>query len=105
MFISSAAAGRTNYVRIRMADTESPHGENPFDEWLKHAKAKEEDLLEALSDFWPIDEGMLLPILQALEQKGMSMTLDALKGRLQDLVAAGLVKEEKGLFGNVYRIE
>ncbi len=105
VFISSAAAGRTNYVRIRMADTKSPHGENPFDEWLKHAKAKEEDLLEALSDFWPIDEGMLLPILQALEQKGMSMTLDTLKGRLQDLVTAGLVKEEKGLFGNVYRIE
>ncbi|WBW50522.1 ATP-binding protein [Peptoniphilus equinus] len=105
VFISSSKMGRTAYVRIRMADTKSPHKENPFDELDTIRHATHQTFYEDIKAYLPISPGAGggLAVLQELEKDGIRLTLDQLVLKLDGLVDAGLVElEENPIFGKVY---
>lgn len=103
VFVSSAELGRTQYVRIRKADTTSPHKENPFDE-LKTMRSKlREDEFKIVEDYLPIEETNLMMTAKNISaSKGYDVSVEDLKGILERLEESGLVVREKGFLGDKY---
>lgn len=103
-FVSSAIFGRTIPVRIRLAETASPHGEDPFDELQQEVAREGEDLLAALqaagfSRLGPADLG---EALRRLERAGLRLSLADLEARLAALAAEGRVRCLRSPFGDQY---
>jgi hypothetical protein len=100
-FISSAIIGRTIPVRIRAAKTRSPHTVNPFDELVDKRNAEEEKLLKLIKDKLPITELNIFDVVKEIENETESrITLDVefLKNRLEELVSQGKLKKKKTAF-------
>ena len=107
VFISSAKVGRTSYVRIRAAHTQTPHKENPFDE-LNTIKSKEnEDFLGYIRDFMPISTSVdSLEIIQSIyERYSVNYTIDQFNLKLEELKKSGLIKVEETFLGPQYRLK
>lgn len=103
-FISSAIYGRTIPVRIRMAETASPHGENPFDELRQEVEQGDEELLAALLPFLPVKPSDKAVILQRLAKAGRKMTLAELEAGLEGLVLSGRLRKKADFFGDEYEL-
>ncbi|WP_311564620.1 ATP-binding protein [Peptoniphilus duerdenii] len=103
VFVSSAELGRTQYVRIRKADTTSPHKENPFDELKTMRNKLREDEFKIVEDYLPIEETNLMMTAKNISaSKGYDVSVEDLKGILERLEASGLVVREKGFLGDKY---
>ena len=103
VFVSSAELGRTQYVRIRKADTTSPHKENPFDELKTMRNKLREDEFKIVEDYLPIEETNLMMTAKNISaSKGYDVSVEDLKGILERLEESGLVVREKGLLGDKY---
>lgn len=103
VFISSSKLGRTSYVRIRYADTESPHKENPFDE-LKELKSKEyENFYQSIKSMLPIATSVSsIEVIKSLKENGIEISIDQLKLKLEELAEAGYLKVDKSFLGSQY---
>lgn len=103
VFISSSKMGRTSYVRIRYADTESPHKDNPFDE-LEELKAKDfENFYENIKNMLPISTSVnSIAVIKELKEKGIDLTFEKLKLKLDELVIAGYLKVDNSFLGTQY---
>lgn len=103
VFISSSKLGRTSYVRIRYADTETPHKENPFDE-LEILKDKEQkEFYENIIEYLPLQFSInALDVISGLKSKGINLTFDQLKLKLNELVSNGYIKIENDFLGERY---
>lgn len=103
VFVSSAELGRTQYVRIRKADTTSPHKENPFDELKTMRNKLREDEFKIVEDYLPIEETNLMMTAKNISaSKGYDVSVEDLKGILERLEESGLIVREKGFLGDKY---
>ncbi len=103
VFVSSAELGRTQYVRIRKADTTSPHKENPFDELKTMRNKLREDEFKIVEEYLPIEETNLMMTAKNISaSKGYDVSVEDLKGILERLEESGLVVREKGFLGDKY---
>lgn len=103
VFVSSAELGRTQYVRIRKADTTSPHKENPFDELKSMRNKIREDEFKIVEDYLPIEETNLMMTAKNISaSKGFDVSVENLKEILERLVDSDLVVKEKGFLGDKY---
>lgn len=103
VFVSSAELGRTQYVRIRKADTTSPHKENPFDELKSMRNKIREDEFKIVEDYLPIEETNLMMTAKNISaSNGFDVSVEDLKEILERLVDSELVVKEKGFLGDKY---
>ncbi|MFV8829716.1 ATP-binding protein [Alkalihalobacterium sp. APHAB7] len=103
VFVSSAIFGRTLAVRIRLADTTSPHVLNPFDE-LKVMNDQEDDgVLEVIQSLLPLSETALIRHTDEINQAlGKSWDVAQLKRELEQLAIKGKLKKVKNPFATIY---
>lgn len=103
VFVSSSKLGRTSYVRIRYADTESPHKENPFDELQTLREKDNEEFYEKIREVLPIATSVgSIEVLRHLKNKGTDLTVEQLKLKLDELVRSGYLKVESSFLGEQY---
>lgn len=101
VFISSSQMGRTTYGRIRAAQSESPHTENPFDELFDLRKDDLQDFFHEIEEYLPLDMATgMLPLAQKLESKtGKNTTVSMLEGKLEQLAQEGYLEFETTFLG------
>ena len=94
VFISSASMGRTIYGRIRAANTESPHTENPFDELKKMAQEGRDDFFQLISDKLPVMDSDLISLAQEIEREsGQTISVDSLSMKLEEMYSEGYINK------------
>ena len=98
-FVSSAVFGRTLPVRIRMANTASPHTENPFDELSQQMNQADDEFLAQVRDQLPLRDNEVLLLVQTLGKRGVSLSVEEATRRLEALVAAGHLAFAASKFG------
>lgn len=104
VFISSSQKGRTSYVRIRAAHTRSPHKENPFDELLAYKNKDNEEFLEIIKEFFPINISLnSLDIIKEISAKySINYTMEQFKLKLEKLYKDNLIDVEPTFLGEQY---
>ncbi|NLM05854.1 MAG: ATP-binding protein [Tissierellia bacterium] len=98
VFVSSSSIGRTSFVRIRAADTETPFSENPFDELKKNLVSENDELYGLIKPHLPINETNLLEVLKRLESDGKKIEMKELELGLAQLVNSKHIELEDNLF-------
>jgi DNA helicase HerA-like ATPase len=101
-YISSAIFGRTIPVRIRMAKTTSPHGENPFDELQTTVAHQGDDWFELLAPRLPLSPTTLHMTVQDLARGGRKVDVREVVKALERLAAEGRIKRVRTPFGDQY---
>ncbi|VYT89892.1 DUF87 domain-containing protein [Peptoniphilus gorbachii] len=106
VFISSAKKGRTSFVRIRAANTVSPHTENPFDELEGHENEEFEKFFMDIKDLLPIDASNLNTVLINYNKKsGENFSYDELKNKLDKLCQRDFIEKEDNFLTVMYKIK
>ncbi len=106
VFISSAKKGRTSFVRIRAANTVSPHTENPFDELEDHENEEYEKFFMDIKDLLPIDASNLSQVLMNYNKKtGENLSYDDLKNKLDELCQRDFIEKEDNFLTEMYKIK
>ncbi|MFR2892364.1 ATP-binding protein [Peptoniphilus grossensis] len=106
VFISSAKKGRTSFVRIRAANTVSPHTENPFDELEGHENEEYEKFFMDIKDLLPIDASNLSVVLMNYNKKsGENLSYDDLKNKLDELCQRDFIEKEDNFLTEMYKIK
>lgn len=106
VFISSAKKGRTSFVRIRAANTLSPHTENPFDELEGHENEEYEKFFIDIKDLLPIDASNLSQVLMNYNKKsGENLSYDDLKNKLDELCQRDFIEKEDNFLTEMYKIK
>ena len=106
VFISSAKKGRTSFVRIRAANTVSPHTENPFDELEGHENEEFEKFFIDIKDLLPIDASNLNTVLINYNKKsGENLSYDDLKNKLDELCQRDFIEKEDNFLTVMYKIK
>lgn len=106
VFISSAKKGRTSFVRIRAANTVSPHTENPFDELEDHENEEFEKFFMDIKDLLPIDASNLSQVLINYNKKsGENLSYDDLKNKLDELCQRDFIEKEDNFLTEMYKIK
>lgn len=106
VFISSAKKGRTSFVRIRAANTVSPHTENPFDELEGHENEEFEKFFMDIKDLLPIDASNLNTVLINYNKKsGENFSYDDLKNNLEELCQRDFIEKEDNFLTVMYKIK
>ena len=106
VFISSAKKGRTSFVRIRAANTVSPHTENPFDELRSHDEEVYEKFFLNIKDLLPIDTSKLNGALMNYNKKsGENLSYDEFKNNLDKLCEIELIEKETNFLTEMYKIK
>ncbi|MDE5416008.1 ATP-binding protein [Alkalihalobacterium chitinilyticum] len=103
VFVSSAIFGRTLAIRIRLADTTSPHVLNPFDELKEMSHQEDEGVLEVIQSLLPLSETALIRHTDEINQTlGKSWDVAQLKRELEQLAEKGKLKKVKNPFATIY---
>lgn len=106
VFISSAKKGRTSFVRIRAANTVSPHTENPFDELTAHDNEVYEKFFLDIKDLLPIDTSNLNGALMNYNKKsGENLSYDEFKNKLDKLCEIEMIEKETNFLTEMYKIK
>jgi DNA helicase HerA-like ATPase len=105
-FVSSAAFGRTVFIRIRCAYTRSPHLANPFDELRRFAREREDRVLEILMKSLPMfDTDLTTSVAQINRECGLNWDVSRLKSELDRLAGAGRLKKYETPFATRYDVK
>lgn len=105
VFISSSEKGRTSYVRMRAANTVSPHTLNPFDELEAIISSKLDEFLEDIKDSLPLGTTNLLNTIKEINlQKSKSYSYDEFLGNLEELCKKGKIQKSDDFLGQSYRL-
>lgn len=102
VFFSSATIGRTLFVRIRQAHSYQPKSENPFDELREYRMKTSSKIVDVLKEFSPINETDYMRVLEALEDRGMDYSIEAIKSELNRFCDEGLFEMTETAFGRRY---
>ncbi|OLR64327.1 ATP-binding protein [Peptoniphilus porci] len=106
VFISSAKKGRTSFVRIRAANTVSPHTENPFDELESYENETFEKFFNDIKDLLPIDAISLnIALVNYNKKSGENLSYDEFKNRLDELYKRDFIKKEDNFLTEMYLIK
>lgn len=104
VFISSSKKGRTSFVRIRAANTVSPHTENPFDELTSHDDEQYEDFYLKVKEFLPIDTSNINASLINYNTKtGDNLSYDDMKNNLEELAKREFIEKEDNFLTEIYK--
>lgn len=102
-FISSAAYGRTLFIRIRSAYTQSPHLLNPFDELRELRESKSKELVDLLTAKMPFFDTDLVMVLTDINRDlGKNWDVVQLKEELQSLGRSMQIKIKETPFATRY---
>lgn len=102
-FVSSAILGRTVFVRIRAAYTESPHVENPFDELIQIENSRKEQFLQVIDDLFPIFDTDLMKAVRKIQREAdLDWDVPRLKEELERLAQDGLIRKRVTPFAVQY---
>src|SRR5699024_4669225 len=103
VFLSESALGRTMYVRIRAAHTNTPHKENPFEELLYKKNQDIEIFYDIVEKYLPVSEDDLYNTCKEIQEDiGKIYSVSDLKTILESLYDENLIEKEEGLFGTKY---
>lgn len=103
VFLSESALGRTMYVRIRAAHTNTPHKENPFEELLYKKNQDIEIFYDIVEKYLPVSEDDLYNTCKEIQEDiGKIYSVSELKTILESLYDENLIEKEEGLFGTKY---
>ncbi|WP_216831183.1 ATP-binding protein [Alkalihalobacterium elongatum] len=103
VFVSSAIFGRTIAIRVRLADTTSPHVLNPFDELKAINDQGDEEVLKAIEPLLPLSETALMRHIEEINKAlGKSWDVARLKGELEQLAQKEKLKKVKNPFATIY---
>lgn len=106
VFISSAKKGRTSFVRIRAANTVSPHTENPFDELTSHDDEIYEKFFADVKDLLPIYSSNLNGVLVNYNKKtGENLSYDEFKNKLDSLCERDFIEKEDNFLTEMYKVK
>lgn len=93
-FVSSAAFGRTVFIRIRAAYTTSPHTINPFDELLQVSKQREENFLQTIAPMLPLfDTDLVQAVAQLNRDLGVNWDVNRLRQELDQAAKEGKLQK------------
>lgn len=101
-YISSAIFGRTIPVRIRLAKTTSPHGENPFDELKTTVKEEGDDWYDLLAPRLPLSPTTLNMVVQDMNRDGKPVKAADVMAALERLAKLGRIKRVRTPFGDQF---
>ncbi|WP_325063591.1 ATP-binding protein [Risungbinella massiliensis] len=102
-FVSSAAFGRTVFIRVRAAYTTSPHTMNPFDELMQASRQKEEGFLQALTPLLPLFDTDLVQAISSINRElGVSWEVTRLRQELEQAAKAGKIRKHVTPFQTRY---
>lgn len=102
-FVSSAVFGRTIFIRMRCAYTQSPHLSNPFDELKQISNERNESIMEAVSKLLPLfDTDLVQALIQINREARMDWDVKRLKQELERLASEGLIKKHDTPFTTRY---
>lgn len=102
-FVSSAAFGRTVFIRIRAAYTTSPHTINPFDELQQATEQKEESFFQVLEPMLPVFDTDLVQIVGKLNRElGFDWDVNRLRQELDHAAQEGKLKKDISPFQTRY---
>ena len=93
-------------MRIRAANTVSPHTENPFDELEGHENEEFEKFFIEIKDLLPIDASNLNTVLINYNKKfGENFSYDDLKNKLDELCQRDFIEKEDNFLTVMYKIK
>lgn len=102
-FVSSAIFGRTVFIRIRAAYTDSPHQENPFDELAQITSSREKEVLQVIEPLFPLVDTDLLQAVKKIQQETrLDWDVPRLREELDRLVRDGLITKQETPFAVQY---
>lgn len=102
-FVSSAIFGRTVFIRIRAAYTDSPHHDNPFDELERIRNEREEKFLQVIDDLFPLSDTDLMSAIRRIKQEtDLDWDVSRLKEELDRLAQDGLILKQVTPFAIQY---
>ncbi len=102
-FVSSAIFGRTIFIRIRAAYTDSPHLDNPFDELTQIASAREEKVLQVIEELFPLfDTDLMKAVTKIQREAGLGWDVTRLKEELDRWAQDGLISKQVTPFAVQY---
>ncbi|SHF06373.1 hypothetical protein SAMN05444392_10712 [Seinonella peptonophila] len=102
-FVSSAIIGRTVFIRIRAAHTQSPHISNPFDELIQATQHQDEKVLRYLKKQFPIFETDFTQVIGTLQKEfSLSWDVKRLKQELDRLASDGQIRKKETPFAVRY---
>ncbi|TCS94319.1 ATP-binding protein [Hazenella coriacea] len=93
-FVSSAVFGRTVFIRVRCAYTQSPHLSNPFDELKQVSEQRDEKLVAVISELLPLfDTDLVQSVSKVNRECGSSWDVARFKQELNRLATEGMIKK------------
>lgn len=102
-FVSSAILGRTIFIRIRAAYTESPHVENPFDELAQIIQKRETAFLQVIQDLFPLSDTDLMKAVRKIQQEtDLDWDVPRLKEELDRLAQDQIISKQVTPFAVQY---
>jgi DNA helicase HerA-like ATPase len=102
-FVSSAAYGRTLFIRIRAAYTQSPHVLNPFDELNQLQADNEAELVKLLQAKMPFfDTDLVMVLADVNRELGKNWDVVRLQEELQTLARKKQLKIKETPFATKY---
>jgi DNA helicase HerA-like ATPase len=102
-FVSSAAFGRTVFIRIRCAYTRSPHLSNPFDELKRVSEERDDRVLEVIGELLPLFDTDLVQVAAHVNREcGLNWDVHRVKQELDRLASAGKLKKHENPFATRY---
>jgi DNA helicase HerA-like ATPase len=102
-FVSSAAFGRTIFIRIRAAYTRSPHISNPFDELKQIAEERDEKVIQVIRKHLPLFDTDLLQIVGVVRREcGLDWDVARFKQELDRLAEEGRITKHETPFTTRY---
>ncbi|WP_124726300.1 ATP-binding protein [Staphylospora marina] len=105
-FVSSAAFGRTVFIRIRCAYTRSPHLSNPFDELRRITRRRDDRVMDALVKALPLfDTDLAVSVAELNRECGLNWDVSRLKSELERLAGEGRLKKHVTPFATRYDLK
>jgi uncharacterized protein len=102
-FVSSAAFGRTLFIRIRCAYTKSPHLSNPFDELEQISAEQDEKVIRAISPLLPLfDTDLLQAVAKVNGECGFAWDVHRFKQELDRLVTEQVLSKHETALATRY---
>ncbi|MDO5724816.1 MAG: ATP-binding protein [Tissierellia bacterium] len=105
VFASMAIMGRTFSLRIRAAETKSPHSINPFDEIIQKKLEDNDEFLNKIKEYLPISEYDVLKIQKELGKNRVSYSKDEIIMKLNSLCDQNILEKENDFLGYIYKLK
>lgn len=103
VFVSQAQVGRSMFVRVRAAHTDTPHKTHPFEELETISSQHNDSFYEIVREYFPIKDMELMELSKRIEEKtGIVYTNYQLEQKLDLLYQQKKCEKRNTIFGREY---